>query len=147
MSSNHPLGMPVAPPVSRDDIGRAPAAPTVTPTGRIAVGSMSDFEFKALPSAVRKDNGRADLDLARGRNRLAVWSLWFGLVCLFANPLCGFSIAAVVRGVQGLRRANGWQRDGYPPRGRGWAVAGIVLGVVGTVLTPLWFSLYLSSPR
>ena len=141
MSSNHPLGMPVAPPVSREEIERPGAAPATTPTGRIAVGSMSEFEFKALPKDVRKDNRRADIDLARGRNRLAVWSLWFGLVCLVANPLCGISIAAVVRGVQGLRRANAWQRDGYPPLGRGSAIAGIALGIVGTILTPIWFAI------
>jgi hypothetical protein len=147
VSSNHPLGMPVAPPVSGDEIRRSPTPPPTTPTGRIAVGSMSEFEFKALPKAVQKDHGRADIDLARGRNRFAVWSLGFGLVCLFVNPMCGISIAAVVRGVQGVRRADGWQRDDYPPIGRGSAIAGIVLGVVGTVLTPILVAVSLNTSR
>ncbi|KQY24108.1 hypothetical protein ASD16_00625 [Cellulomonas sp. Root485] len=122
-----PATMPYAPAVST--WGAAPAT-----GGRIVVGSMSKADVKALPRAERNSKDRPDLDLARGRNQLSYNAVLFGAVSLLINPFLVFSIMAIVWSVRGRKRAEEFQRQGYPPLGSGQAAAGLTLGIIGTVL-------------
>ena len=106
---------------------------------RVAVGTMSKQEFKALPRSVRKATDRPDIDLAIGKNRLATEALTFGIVSLVFNLFCIVSIVGIVRSSRALRRANQFGADGYPPLGYGQAVAGLVLCIISTALWPLAF--------
>jgi hypothetical protein len=119
--------MPFAPAVTT--WGTAPAT-----GGHIVVGSMSKAEAKALPRKERNSKDRPDLDLARGRNQLSYNAVLYGAVSLLINPFLLFSIMAIVWSVRGKKRADEFQRQGYPPLGRGQADAGLTLGIIGTVL-------------
>lgn len=101
--------------------------------GRIVVGSMTKQEVKALPRRERNSKDRPDLDLARGRNQLTYNAVLFGIISLVVNPFLVFSIMAIVWAARGMKRADQFEVQGYPPLGRSQAVAGIVLGIVGTI--------------
>ncbi|WP_456789443.1 DUF2510 domain-containing protein [Cellulomonas sp. P5_C5] len=122
-----PTTMPYAPTVS--SWGGGPAL-----GGHIVVGSMSKAEARALPRKERNSKDRPDLDLARGRNQLTYNAVLYGAVSLLINPFLVFSIMAIVWSVRGRKRAEDFQRQGYPPLGRGQADAGLTLGIVGTVV-------------
>ena len=83
-------------------------------------------------SGTRSD--RPDLDLARGRNQLTYNGVLCGAISLVINPFLLFSIMAIVWSVRGRKRADEFQRQGYPPLGRGQGTAGLMLGIIGTVL-------------
>ena len=129
-------GAPAAPSYG-DPFGQPWSASAQYGGQRVAVGSMSTREFKALPKSVRKATDRLDIDLALGKNRLARDALTLGILSIFFNPLCIVSITGIVRSTRALRRANQFDADGYPPLGRGQALAGRVLSVIATILWPV----------
>ncbi|MBG0560425.1 DUF2510 domain-containing protein [Actinoplanes aureus] len=75
--------------------------------------------------------GEAGADLAEGRNSPALHALIVGIAGLVLSSLLLPSAIALIWGVIGLRRAEGWARSGRPPTGRVQAVGGIVLGAAG----------------
>ncbi len=128
----HPASFPYAPAAAP---GPDPAWQGATGYGeRIAVGSMSTQQFKALPRKERVSKERPDLDLARGRNSLAYNGVLAGAISLVLSGLLVFAVAAIVWSVRGMHRARDFEAQGYPPLGRSQATTGLVLGIVGAVL-------------
>lgn len=84
--------------------------------------------YAAAPVAVRPSNGVATAGGVCGIVAAAI--SWVPLINVFALVL---SIIAVAFGAVGLRRANAYARDGYGPVGRGMAITGIVIGVIGLI--------------
>jgi len=67
-------------------------------------------------------------------NPAAKSGLIFSLVSWIFNPFLIFSIIGMVKSGRGLRRAREIESMGQPVSGRGRATAGIVLGLVSTLL-------------
>lgn len=86
-----------------------------------------DDEYEEDDEEDDDDRPRRRRPAATGSNGLAVASLVLGILSLFCSLLTG--IPAVVCGFLGLSKAN---RVGA---GKGMAIAGMVLGVVGTVVS------------
>jgi len=64
---------------------------------------------------------------------ISIASLVLGLLSLVLFCLAG--IPAIILGILGLTK---WSKDPYNIRGQGFAIAGIVLGGLGTLATPLF---------
>lgn len=71
------------------------------------------------------------------RNAFAVAAFWVGIGSLVVNTFALVSIAAIVFGIMGVRRANVFARRGDQPLGRKLAVWGIVIALVGMLGTLL----------
>ncbi|GAA2724288.1 DUF2510 domain-containing protein [Cellulomonas aerilata] len=74
-------------------------------------------------------------------NNLATAGLVLGVVALLVNTFLVVSIAALVLSVLGLNRAGQLVQAGYGPVGRGKAIAGIVLSLLGGAGTVLFKAL------
>ena len=72
------------------------------------------------------------------KNTHATVGLVLGIVALLANSFLLVSLAALVLSVLGLNRAGQLVTAGYAPVGRGRAVAGIVLSLMGGASTVLF---------
>ncbi|GGA75997.1 hypothetical protein GCM10011490_28490 [Pseudoclavibacter endophyticus] len=66
---------------------------------------------------------------------LATWALVLGIVCVFFNPLAGFSIAAGTCAIVALVRHGDLLREGLDVPGKNMAVAGLVLAGAGILRT------------
>jgi hypothetical protein len=84
----------------------------------------------ALESAQPYRLAYAPPDNTPPSNTPATLSLVFGIICLIVNPVLLIGIAALILGIVGLRRS----RNFIPAFGRGKAIAGIVLSIIGTLI-------------
>jgi hypothetical protein len=75
------------------------------------------------------------------KNTPATVGLVLGIVALVFNTFLVVSLAALVLSVLGLNRAGQLVRAGYGPVGRGKAIAGIVLSLLGGAGTVLFKAL------
>lgn len=147
VASSPAYGQPVygtPPPAQRSAMPYAPAVPLDADRpgdgmagGRIVVGSMSKEQFKALPRRERVAKNRPDIDLARGRNSLAFNGVIAAAISFVISGYLVVAIAGIVWSARGLRRANAFEAQGYPPLGRGQATTGLVLGIVSAALGAL----------
>ncbi|MET0788017.1 MAG: DUF2510 domain-containing protein [Cellulomonas sp.] len=136
-----PAGIPYAPavPLHADRPWTQPA------DGRIVVGSMTKEQFKALPRQERVAKNRPDIDLARGRNSLAFNGVIAAAVSFVISGYLVVAIVGIVWSARGLKRANDFEAQGYPPLGRSQATTGLVLGIVSAVLGAFSLAVRLSS--
>jgi hypothetical protein len=79
-----------------------------------------------------------DAPPARDDNPRALWAFLLGIVSLPLTALCGFGLALGIPAV-----VLGWQAS-KQHRGRGLAVAGIVLGALSVVVGGVWLVLVLT---
>jgi hypothetical protein len=67
-------------------------------------------------------------------NPVGQTGLTLGLISLAFNVFCIPSILAIILGATGLNTARKLQASGARSTGLGWSIAGIVLGVIETVI-------------
>ncbi len=73
--------------------------------------------------------------ITAGKNSIATRAFVYSLIGLVINPLGMMSIGAIVLGIRGLRRAPQYAAE-YDRHGL--AIAAIVIGVIGGILTIFW---------
>ena len=115
-----------------DDVP-VPPVPTSTPTYQAAPAGFVGADLSALPPPVMPPyavgpGGQGVAGQVRGTNGLAVAALCCGLAA--AVPVAG--VIAIVLGVVALHQLR--QVRGSGQRGRGMAIAGIVLGTLGALV-------------
>ena len=125
-----PVPVPNDRPVSHDV--PVPPAPTSTPPSHAAPAGPVGTDLSALPPPVMPPyavgpGGQAGPGRTTGTNGLAIAALCCGLAAVV--PLVG--VVAIVLGVVALHQLR--QVPGSGQRGRGMAIAGIVLGALGTL--------------
>ncbi len=99
-----------------------------------------------LPYAFDDRPGFTALNLVVPSGRsVATRSLVWGIVSLLL-PVIVISAMAIAFGAIGVTRARTRERAGYPPDGRGRAIAGIVLGCV-SVLELVLFTAWMATMR
>ena len=72
-------------------------------------------------------------DEAPGRNQLASVGLILGIVSVVVNPLLLAGLAAIGVSAVGFNRASLMTQFGYAPIGRGKAILGMILGLLGII--------------
>lgn len=101
--------------------------------GRSAVGAPA-LQFTGR--ARRVENERQ----ARRNNVFAWLGLLFGVISFLFNPLALLSIVAVVFASIGLARAQRLRDAGDQFTGRGTAIAGLIVGLIGIALVGVYLA-------
>lgn len=126
--------MSVAPEPGKDTGSPRESPPPVRPASTAPVPSSGPSDaVSALADALAADDG------ATGAvNRPALRGLLLGIASLILNPVLLVGLAAIVVSAVGLQRAALMGDHGYSAVGRGKALGGIALGLLGTAVSILW---------
>ena len=87
---------------------------------------------------------RSDRDEPKVPSPAATTGLVLGIVSVVLNPFLLVAIGAIIASMMGLNRASLMAQHGYAPVGKGKAIGGLVLGLVGLLVsftikpTPFW---------
>lgn len=79
--------------------------------------------------------GARSSDQAPGRNKPATVGLVLGIVCMVVNPILLVGVGAIIFSTVGLNRATLMGQFGYAPVGKSAAVWGLVLGLLGIIVS------------
>ncbi|MGV8966917.1 MAG: hypothetical protein ACOH2F_11620 [Cellulomonas sp.] len=84
-------------------------------------------------SAAPPSPGEGGRNESPGSNKLASVGLVLGIVSVIVNPLLLVGLAAIGVSAAGVNRASLMSQFGYAPIGRGKAILGAILGLVGII--------------
>lgn len=104
------------------------AEPVVSPQPQPYVPSASSIREPVLSVY----SGDKDKEIRRN-NSMAYTGLVLALVALLINPFAILSILGIVFSAIGLAKSYDHERDGAKTHGRGTAVWGIIVGIVGLI--------------
>lgn len=115
------------------------AAAPAAPMGSVPLGAFGGFESAAPAHGFGASGGFSssygyEIAAPPLENPRAKTGLILSTVSLLINPLLILGILGIVNSVRGLRRAREIESMGHPNSRRGMATAGLVLGILSTLI-------------
>ncbi|MHA6670218.1 DUF2510 domain-containing protein [Homoserinimonas sp. A447] len=105
---------------------RVDPAPPPTPEPYVPFANQHQEPVQTL------SRGDKDKEI-RKNNSMAYTGLVLALVAFLINPFAILSILGIVFSAIGLAKSHELERDGYRTHGRGTAIGGIIVGIVGLI--------------
>lgn len=110
---------------------------TATPQEQTQYGQQAQYRPAPTYGQPQSVQGMPYARTGRGTNALAITALSCGIGQIILGPLAG--IPAVITGLMALGQIGRTGEDG-----RGMAIAGLVLGIIGLILTAVFIILFVA---